>query len=159
MSSVASNDAAPAIPAWLRGRTDAVSKQVESMSLVGPQSGRDVEIKGVGIGQRDWSGALDLIREASEAVRFSEERVNELEAEMQELAGKASEGLRRLEAELTAGERRWAKSEERARLAEARANEAEAWLARFHDAIVKSFSRAVESPGPTIEDFRDTLGT
>lgn len=89
--------------------------------------------------QRDWSSALDLIQEASEAIRLSEERSADLEAELRELSAKSAETTRQLEGQLAAVERRLAKMEERARVAEVRASESEAWLVRVNDSLVAAF--------------------
>jgi hypothetical protein len=147
MSDLALKDPAPTPPAWLRTKPqEGASRQPENLlALSVSQALREVDPRPSQPQQRDWSSALELIREASEAVRFSEERVTELESEMQELAAKAAEGLRSLESQLSASERRNAQFEERARLAEARASEAEGWLVRLHDAIVASFAKETDS--------------
>lgn len=90
---------------------------------------------------RDWSSALDLIREATEAINISEERVIDLEAQLQQVTTNASEEMRELNVKILAAERRAQKAEERARAAEARANEAETWLVRIHDAVLNGFRR------------------
>lgn len=151
MSDSALRDNLPSPPGWLRAKLENGSRKAETaLAFSGPQLSPEVETRTATVGQRDWSPALNLVREASEVVRMSEERVAELEAEMQELSAKASEGLRRLQAELHAGERRWANSEERARAAETRAKEAEAWLERLNEAIVTSFARSAD-PASTDE--------
>ncbi|WP_020180827.1 hypothetical protein [Methylopila sp. M107] len=88
----------------------------------------------------DWSSALELVEEASEAIRISEERANELEVELDHVMNRAAEEMRRLNAELTAAEQKAARSEERLRAAESRASEAEAWLVRLHQAVHDAFS-------------------
>ena len=95
-------------------------------------------------GDRDWSSALDLIHEATAAIRISEERSVDLEQELERVTAQAQERARLLEAQVAAAERRTEKAEERIRLAEKRASEAEAWLARLHDAIVAGFTRPAE---------------
>ncbi|WP_019996409.1 hypothetical protein [Aureimonas ureilytica] len=95
--------------------------------------------------KRDWSAALDLVREASEAIRIRDERATELEIEHRLEAERAAEEIRSLQEQLDETEVRLAESEARARRAEARASEAEAWLAKMHDAIIGSFSKVVGS--------------
>ncbi len=95
--------------------------------------------------KRDWSAALDLVREASEAIRIRDERATELEIENRLEAERASEEIRALQEQLDETEVRLAESEARARRAEARASEAEAWLAKMHDAIIGSFSKVIGS--------------
>src|SRR6478735_5269089 len=92
-------------------------------------------------GSRDWSSALDLIREATEAINISEERAADLEIELQQVKISASEELRQLKGQIAAAERRVEKAEERAHSAEARAKEAEAWLVCIHDAVLNGFRR------------------
>lgn len=99
------------------------------------------------IAGRDFASALDLIREASDAVRLSEERANDLEHQLGQVSARAVEQIRALEAQVAATERRMQKAEERARLAESRAASAETWLIRLHDAITSSF-RPSAAPEP-----------
>ncbi|MBX9931610.1 MAG: hypothetical protein K2Y56_08745 [Methylobacterium sp.] len=91
-------------------------------------------------GRRDWSSALDLIHEATAAIRISEERSSELEAELQRTVVQALERAKFLEAQI-------AVAENRAMLAEQRASDAEEWLARLHDAVVTGFGRKAPSAG------------
>lgn len=81
----------------------------------------------------DLSSAFELIAEASEAIRISEERAEDLQQQLYRLAEESSAELSRLTAEVAAGEQRLA-------AAEARANEAELWLVRLHDAVQSAFS-------------------
>ncbi|MCJ2072024.1 hypothetical protein MKK75_25020 [Methylobacterium sp. J-030] len=96
---------------------------------------------------REWSSAVDLIREASEAIRVGEERASELEAQLAQVVAQADLEIRRLEQEVATGVQNLARSEERVRLAEARASEAEEWLVRLHDAAIEAFgNRAKPAP-------------
>lgn len=88
---------------------------------------------------REWASAVDLIREASEAIRVGEERAAELEAQLAQVVAQADLEIRRLEQEVATGVQNLARSEERVRLAEARATEAEEWLVRLHDAAIEAF--------------------
>jgi hypothetical protein len=92
---------------------------------------------------RDFKSAIDLIKEASEAIRFAEERSAELEQQLHQVSSRAAEQVKALEIQVSALERRLLKSEERARAAEVRANDAETWLSRLHDTIITSFRRPV----------------
>src|SRR3954462_8710083 len=56
--------------------------------------------------KRDWSGALDLVHEAFEAMRMSEERVAEVEAQMQDLAQRFNEESKTSQARFMSAERR-----------------------------------------------------
>jgi chromosome segregation ATPase len=106
---------------------------------------------------RDWSSALDLIREATEAINISEERAADLEAELQQARISASEELRQLKGQIAAAERRIEKAEERAHSAEARAKEAEAWLVRIHDAVLNGFRRKTRTiPSPIVVSEQDS---
>lgn len=95
--------------------------------------------RGAGPKPGDWTSALHLVEEASEAIRIGEERANELESQLEQVMIQAAEEVRRLNAELSASEQRAARAEDRTRAAEARANEAEAWLARLHNAVHSAF--------------------
>ena len=88
---------------------------------------------------RDWTMALDLVREAAETVRAADARTQDLvqraHAEMREANARVLAAEARAdEAEIRAGE-----LASRLREAEARAAEAEGWLRRLHDAIVHEF--------------------
>lgn len=95
---------------------------------------------------RDFKSAIDLIKEASEAIRFSEERAGELEQQLHQVSHRSAEQVKALELQVATLERRLIKAEERARAAEVRANDAETWLSRLHDTIITSFRRPVH-PG------------
>jgi small-conductance mechanosensitive channel len=100
---------------------------------------------------RDWSSALDLIQEATEAISISEERAADLEAQLHQVTTNANEEIRQLSAKVAASERRAQKAEERARSAEARASEAETWLVRMHDAVLNGFGRKSRAATQRIE--------
>ena len=106
------------------------------------------------MGDRDWSSSLDLIQEATAAIRISEERAADLEQELERVTAQSQERARLLEAQVAAAERRTEKAEERTRMAEKRAGEAEAWLTRLHNAIVAGFTRpaAIHSADEADED-------
>ena len=88
--------------------------------------------------KRDLSAALDLVREAYEAIRLAEERTATAERYSRELNDYHGEYSRAAETRISA-------LESRAEAAEARAKEAEEWLLRFHDAIVNGFERTIGS--------------
>ena len=95
--------------------------------------------------KRNWSSTLDLIHEATTAIRISEERAAELEIELKRTVAQAIERERLLEQKVAA-------TEARAELAESRASDAEEWLARLHDAVVTGFTRpAPDSEQPDIQ--------
>ncbi len=110
-------------------------------------------------GARDWSAALDLVREASEAIRIRDERATEMEIEHRLDAERASEEIRSLQEQLDETELRLAETEARARLAEARASEAEAWLAKMHDAIVGSFTPVLAGDDTAEAELRAALAS
>lgn len=95
--------------------------------------------------KRDWSSALDLVQEACEAIRISEERVLELERQNQQSSFQSREDIKALQSQLQVSERRAQAAEARAARAEARALEAESWLARLHDAITMGFGSNAKS--------------
>ncbi|SIQ72822.1 hypothetical protein [Bosea sp. TND4EK4] len=89
---------------------------------------------------RDWASALELVREASEAIRVGEERADQLEEHLAEVVREASAEIKRLSDLLAESEQKVAQTEAKADAAEARAVEAERWLAKLHDAVVESFT-------------------
>jgi hypothetical protein len=99
---------------------------------------------------RDWSTALDLVRQAAEMIRAAEQRAEEREALTREVVQRATQQLEAAEARIQAAEARARAAEARAQAAEARAKEADEWLCRVHQVIVEEFL-----PGggthPTIE--------
>lgn len=88
-------------------------------------------------GRRDWSAALDLVHDAAEAIRVTEERAQAMETRAQTLAERATEELQAAVVRIQAAEARAKAAEARAQDAEARAKDAEAWLVRLHDVIVE----------------------
>ncbi len=142
--------------AW-QAKADASPEKVVSFLGLESRNGAVVATDGpnaVGVPTREWASAVDLIREASEAIRIGEERASELEAQLAQVVAQADLEIRRLEQEIATGAQNLARSEERARLAEARATEAEEWLVRLHDAAVEAFgSRVKLAPvASTVED-------
>ena len=147
-NAVRDNDPPPMATWLMRGRSEAGQPTLKSVeppvalkvTSRGPVQGEPSN----SAGDRDWSSALDLIHEATAAIRISEERSVDLEQELERVTAQAQERARLLEAQVAAAERRTEKAEERIRVAEKRASEAEAWLARLHDAIVAGFTRPAE---------------
>jgi hypothetical protein len=95
--------------------------------------------------QRDWSAALDLVREASQAIRATEARNQEMEARIQGLMRRASEEIESAEARIEAG--RSARGRGRGSRRSRRGV-----LRRFHDAITEGFipasPRRARAPRP-----------
>ncbi len=89
---------------------------------------------------RDWAAAVDLINEAAEAVRISDERANSAERYSQELVAYYGEQAKTAEAKIAA-------LEKRLEISEAKAREAEEWLVRFHDAIMAGFGSLLKKAG------------
>lgn len=88
----------------------------------------------------DFSSAIDLIHEASEAIRISEQRAADLEAQMKALLNDATQEMARLKGEIAAKDAQIVKALEQAQAAEARAREAEAWLERMNEAVTLALS-------------------
>lgn len=120
------------LPTPLRGQA-----QTEVLAPAAPEPERPAPAAG----QRNWSSALDLIHEATAAIRIAEERASELEQELERTVAQALERARLLEAQI-------ASAQNRADAAEKRAAEAEDWLARLHDAVVAGFTRPAAEPAP-----------
>lgn len=97
-----------------------------------PREGRR---EGSAPAQRDWSAALDLVRQAATMVRDGQTQIRQVEVQTREIAQRARD-------ELMAAEARAQAAEARAQAAEARAREAEDWLKRLTDALHEEFSPA-----------------
>ena len=87
----------------------------------------------------DWSSTVQLIHEAHEAMRISDERVEELEAYLNDVIAQAQDEVSHLTKRAEAAERRAAAAERQAQEAEARAQDAENWLMHLHEVVVRSF--------------------
>lgn len=141
-------------PSWLPKiiKSEALRTAEPGVSVPESEPAQTGEPPATPTGSRDWSSALDLIREATEAIAISEQRAADLEVRLQQVSANAAEEIRQLNAKLAATERRAQKADERARHAEARASESETWLVRIHDAIANGFSRhAGAKPEETAE--------
>ncbi len=89
--------------------------------------------------QRDWVSAIDLVQEAAEAIRISEERAVDLENQLRSVISQAEDEVRQLQKTLASNQVLLSQAEDRARRAEARAKEAETWLVRIYDAVFTAF--------------------
>lgn len=91
--------------------------------------------------QRGWAAALSLVEEAAEAIRLSEERVQELELEAQLQAAQMRDDLIALQAQLQAAQQEILNANARATAAEDRELETRRWLNKLDDAISDGFGR------------------
>lgn len=129
----------------LRGPSDAVRVEggrdkVTTLSSISPRLSQPVdepEAQPVATQapRRDWAAALTLVEEAAEAIRLSEERVEELRREAEEQTQQHHSDLTALHGQLLAAQREIEAANQRTRAAEQRAAEANDWLARLDDAI------------------------
>ena len=100
------------------------------------------------LAKRDLAAALDLVHQAAESVRVTENRAQDMEMRTRALADRATEELRLAESRIQAAEARARAFEDRAVQAEARLHEAEEWLKRIHDVIVEELPpRPIEHSG------------
>jgi hypothetical protein len=88
-----------------------------------------------------WSGALNLVEDASAALRHSEERIARLEAEAEQTREESRAELEALHAQLRLAQREIERAYGQAAAATARATAAEAWLERLGGTIVNSFGK------------------
>lgn len=91
---------------------------------------------------RDWSPAIDMVRQAAAIVRESQVHMERMDAQARELATRAREEVKAAEMRAQAAEARAHAAETRAQAAEARAKEAEDWLRRLTDALHEEFGPA-----------------
>jgi hypothetical protein len=101
-----------------------------------------------GLTEYDFAAAVDLVGQAGQTMRESQERAQEMEARHQSLMERATEQLNAAEARIKAAETRariaearLQDMETRVRDAEGRAKKAEEWLLRIHRAVVDMLNR------------------
>ncbi|KQQ30905.1 hypothetical protein ASF53_17545 [Methylobacterium sp. Leaf123] len=105
---------------------------------------------------RDWVSAIDLVQEAAEAIRISEERAVDLENQLRSVITQAEDEVRQLQKTLASNQVLLSQAEDRARRAEARAKEAETWLVRIYDAVFTAFgSKNKAVPAETGDSGQD----
>ncbi|MBB2963793.1 TolC family protein [Methylobacterium sp. R2-1] len=106
---------------------------------------------------RDWVSAIDLVQEAAEAIRISEERAVDLENQLRNVISQAEDEVRQLQKTIASNQLLLAQAEDRARRAETRAKEAETWLVRIHDAVFTAFGSKTKTstaePGDSGQDM------
>ena len=95
------------------------------------------------LSKRDFSAALDLVRQCADTMKQHQDRAQETEAQTQELMRRAAQELKAAEVRIRSAESRAQAAESRATAAEARAKEAEEWLARIHDTLVEQFGSGI----------------
>ncbi len=98
------------------------------------------------LSKRDFSAALDLVRQCADTMKQHQDRAQETEAQTQELMRRAAQELKAAEVRIRSAESRAQAAESRATAAEARAKEAEEWLARIHDTLVEQFGSSAALP-------------
>jgi hypothetical protein len=114
-----------------------------------PRGGR------VGLTEYDFAAAVDLVGQAAQAMRDTQERTEEMEARSKSLLDRVTEQLNAAEARVKSAEtrariaearekeaeQRIKEAEAREREAEGRAKKAEEWLTRIHDSVIDMLSR------------------
>lgn len=103
-------------------------------------------------GSREFTAAMDLIREASEAARINDSRIADMESEIESLRAASASEVESLRMQLSAAHTKIASLEEQVESAEARATSAAMWLSKLHDAIVTSFSPVLKRDGRTASE-------
>ncbi|RFC65155.1 hypothetical protein DYI37_04705 [Fulvimarina endophytica] len=87
----------------------------------------------------DWAATLELVQEACESIRFSEERVAALENELEQVSLQSRNDLRAMNGRLAAAQDEIKAANLRAKLAEKRAQDAENWLVKINEAVRQGF--------------------
>lgn len=114
-------------------------EKVISLTMSSDNSGSTDSGTGLVPPQREWASAIDLVQEAAEAVRISDERATELEAQLRNVVEQAEGEMRILQQKNSTLQVSLNQMEDRARRAEARAKDAETWLVRLYDAVFTAF--------------------
>ena len=108
-----------------------------------------------GLTEYDFAAAVDLVGQAAQAMRDTQDRAEEMEARSQALLDRVTEQLNAAEARVKSAEtrariaevrekeaeQRTKESEAREKEADARARKAEEWLTRIHDSVVDMLAR------------------
>lgn len=95
---------------------------------------------------RDWAATLDLVQEASNAMRDNEARIAQLEAEAELQRVETHREMEALLAQLRLAQREIEHAYEQTAAAMARAVAAESWLEKLDDTIVNCFGRLSTAP-------------
>jgi len=121
-----------------------------------PRGGR-----GGGLTEYDFAAAVDLVGQAAQAMRESQDRAEEMETRSKALLDRVTEQLNAAEARVKQAEtrariaearekeaeQRTKEAEAREKEADARAKKAEEWLTRIHDSVVDMLARnGIEAP-------------
>lgn len=88
---------------------------------------------------REWASAIELVREASEAIRISEERAAELEVQLRSVVDQAEGEMKLLHEQISSHQQTIERLEDHLRRTEKRAKDAETWLIRLYDAVFTAF--------------------
>jgi len=128
----------------LRGSNEAARLDSAEKPVLGPipLAFEPAEDEAASPARRDWSAALDLIQEATEAIRLSEERVEELERQAEEQEARTRAEYAALRDQLQLAQREIENAYARASAAEKQAQEANEWLGRLNSAITQGFGRS-----------------
>jgi hypothetical protein len=110
------------------------------------QGGRAPETPAHGNGaashqQRDYPGAIELVRGAADFMRGMEERARESDARVQEILQRTAQEIKAAEARVEEADARTRAAEARAEDAERRARETQEWLDRILSVISEELRR------------------
>lgn len=125
------SDRAGAQPAW--PESDGVDKVLRF--AMPPSRTAEAERPAVPVTARDFATAIDVVRDAAQAIKHAEERSREAESRTQSVAQRAAEELKHAEMRIQALESRVRAAESRTQDAETRAKEADAWLRQIFSTI------------------------
>jgi uncharacterized coiled-coil protein SlyX len=88
---------------------------------------------------RNWTATLELVKEACESIRLSEERVASLEAELEQVSIRSRDDLKTMTARLMAAQEEVKSANSRVRTMELKLAEAEDWASKINKAVVDGF--------------------
>ncbi|WP_152047035.1 hypothetical protein [Aureimonas psammosilenae] len=88
----------------------------------------------------DWASAITLVQEAAEAIRYREDRIEQLRRAAEEQTQQHLADLKAVHAQLMAAQKEIEAANARADAAEARTREANEWLGKLHEAITGNLS-------------------
>ncbi len=91
----------------------------------------------------EWAETLELVKEACDSIRISEERVALLEAELEQANLMSRSEIQNMAARLEAAKEEIQSANDRAEAMEFRAIEAEMWLGKINEALHEGFGAFV----------------
>jgi coenzyme F420-reducing hydrogenase delta subunit len=102
---------------------------------------------------RNWAATLELVKEACDSIRISEERVASLEVELEQVSIRSRDDLKNMAARLMAAQEEIKLANSRVKAMELELAEVEDWASKINEAVVDGFGPYVRRMQIGIEDL------